>query len=183
MADNRKRCWEGMLHRCDNPNAHAYNRYGGRGIKVCERWRKFENFCNDMGSRPQGFTIERRNNNKGYSPENCHWASRKEQSNNTRTNRRITYNGKTLTISQWAEQTGLSHCRINRRLEAGWSVSRALTEPAIHRRLITYKGLTLGLSQWSRRLNMSADLIRSRLNRGHSAEQAFTDKRYKRREA
>lgn len=77
--------WDSMVQRCTNPNSRAFNNYGGRGIKVCERWRNsFIDFISDMGERPEGHTLERKNNSHGYYPENCTWATRRRQSINTR---------------------------------------------------------------------------------------------------
>lgn len=100
------------------------------GITVCERWRdSFETFLADMGERPEGLTIDRIDNDKGYEPGNCRWATQKEQQNNRRNNRLITVNGRTQTLAQWAEETGFNRKTISRRLDLGWSAEKALSVP------------------------------------------------------
>jgi hypothetical protein len=120
--------WSSMLKRCLNPECKDWPNYGGRGITVCERWLKFENFLADMGERPPGLSIERLDHNGPYRKENCTWVTRKEQNRNTRRNRLLIFEGKTQTLAQWAEDLGLSHTSILRRLGRGWSVERALSE-------------------------------------------------------
>lgn len=99
--------WACMKERCLNPKNKGYKDYGGRGITVCERWMRFEDFLADMGEKPEGATIERIDNDKGYFPENCRWASKLEQNRNRRSNRRITFQGETRTLSEWAEILGI----------------------------------------------------------------------------
>ena len=97
--------WRGMIQRCTNQNASNYERYGGRGIDVCDEWRHNpENFCEWALSNgyKSGLTLDRKNNNLGYYPENCRWTTRKVQQNNTRRNRMFTYNGQTHSVAEWS---------------------------------------------------------------------------------
>ena len=122
--------WDGIIQRCTNPKASSYKIYGGRGIKVCQRWNKFENFLNDMGDRPTDeHQIDRINNDGDYSPDNCKWSTKKQQARNKRNNRLITHNGKTLCIAAWGEKTGICRKVITYRLKAGWSINKTLTTP------------------------------------------------------
>jgi hypothetical protein len=123
----------GMLDRCRNPNYPGFADYGGRGLKVCARWREsFRNFLEDMGHRPSpGHTVERINNDGNYCPENCRWATAKEQANNRRDNVRLTFRGETKTLKEWAEQLGLNYARLKSRHRRGWSASRLLSEPPV----------------------------------------------------
>lgn len=123
------RIWRNMLTRCQNKNVRSFADYGARGIAVCERWQKFENFYADMGDAPIGKTLDRVNVNGDYEPANCKWASLVEQQSNTRRNRYLTLNGRTQTISAWARETGINSGRIWLRLSAGWTVESALTTP------------------------------------------------------
>lgn len=111
--------WDHMIQRCTNPANEHYRRYGGRGIKVCSRWSKFENFLADMGERPEGLTIERIKNNKGYSPKNCRWATRRQQSNNTGRNRYVTDSGLTLTVAEWCRVLNVKYSTLHQRYERG----------------------------------------------------------------
>lgn len=121
--------WTGIIQRCTDPNSRAFADYGGRGITVCERWRNsFEAFLEDVGPRPtSGHTIERKDNALSYDKDNCEWATRVAQNNNTRRNVFITHNGVTRTIAQWARESGLKYAVLYRRLKAGMSIEEALT--------------------------------------------------------
>jgi len=121
--------WSNMLERCNNPKRRVYPYYGGRGIEVCERWRIFENFLADMGHEPKGYTLDRINVDGNYEPGNCRWASRKEQARNTRRNNVITFNGKSLSLSEWEDELGISQSVLGQRLRAGWTPEDALTRP------------------------------------------------------
>lgn len=120
-------CWHNMKSRCTNKKHPQYKHYGGRGIFVCKEWVSFRNFFSDMGDRPEGMTLERKDNNKGYSKDNCKWATAKEQANNRRSNRLIPFNGKRLSLSEWAKNLCIDKSALRLRLKK-WTVERALTE-------------------------------------------------------
>ena len=123
--------WQSMKRRCEDPARDNYPRYGGRGIRVCERWQSFENFLADMGPRPSPkHSIDRIDSEGDYCPENCRWATAIEQANNKSNNRLLTACGKTQTLAEWVRETGLSSVVIRERINRGWSVERALTTPA-----------------------------------------------------
>lgn len=125
--------WLAMIQRCQNPKNQSYSDYGGRGITVCDRWLILSNFLEDMGKRPDGLTLERRENDKGYSKENCYWATRKEQQNNRRVNKFIHYNGEVKTISQWAEIAEINPRTLrNRIFRDSWPIEKALTIKVKH---------------------------------------------------
>lgn len=118
--------WLGIRQRCNDPNHVRYERYGGRGITVCERWSSFENFLADMGEPPQGASIERIDNDKGYSPDNCIWATSKQQSRNQSRARFYEFDGKNQCISDWAKDLGINEASLRERLSK-WSVEKALS--------------------------------------------------------
>jgi hypothetical protein len=123
--------WQQMKNRCLNPNDKRFADYGGRGITVCDRWvNTYENFLADMGRRPSSrHSLDRVDVNGNYEPSNCRWATNREQSRNRRDNHRLTLNGKTQSLIEWQEETGIHWATIKARLDTGWSVERALTEP------------------------------------------------------
>ena len=118
-----------MWERCGNTRHVKYSRYGGRGIKVDARWKCYSAFVNDMGLRPDGLSLDRIDNEKGYCKSNCRWATMKEQNNNKSSNRLITFDGLTLNRTQWSERLGFGKDTLRKRLGLGWSVEKALTTP------------------------------------------------------
>lgn len=121
--------WRGMKQRCLNKLAGEYPNYGGRGIKVCDRWLKFDNFLADMGVRPAGHHLDRLDNNGHYEPNNCAWVTPKQNQRHTRKSRMITAFGETKCLSAWAESKGIKPLTLHKRLVCGWDVELALTKP------------------------------------------------------
>lgn len=122
--------WSSMRERCTNSKLPGFADYGGRGITVCDRWRHdFAAFLADMGPRPAGTTIDRINNDGNYEPGNCRWATQLQQARNSRHNVRLTLDGVTLCLSEWAERLGFTYSCLMQRVVSGWSVRDALTLP------------------------------------------------------
>lgn len=120
--------WWDMRNRCENPNREFYPDYGGRGITVCDDWKKFSAFYRDMGDAPEGCTLERIDNDKGYSADNCRWATRSEQARNRRSSLLITISGETLSLAEWVEKHGVPYNTVFRRIRRGWDPLIAVTK-------------------------------------------------------
>ena len=130
------RVWERMKERCNNPNFFAYDRYGGRGIKVCEEWLDYNVFRDwalshgyDKDAEHRKCTIDRIDNNKGYSPDNCRWVDQKAQNNNYSRNRVIEYNGEKHNVSEWSTITGIPYYTLMNRIRRGYTVEELFTIP------------------------------------------------------
>jgi len=120
-----------MIDRCTKPEKSTYRFYGGRGIKVCDRWREsYENFIEDVGPRPSPeHSLDRIDNSGDYCPENVRWATKKEQARNKRNNRMIEYRGEQKALAEWAEIAGIAPQALTRRLGRGWSMEDAMSKP------------------------------------------------------
>lgn len=136
MNNRLHKIWYDMVRRCVNPKCQAYSRYGGRGIKVCSEWLTSENFiawAHQSGYEPQ-LTLDRVDVNGNYSPQNCRWATYKEQGLNKRNNRLITYEGKTQTISEWSKEVGVSVQTLKYRLTTNTDIKKIFS-PCDRRKL------------------------------------------------
>lgn len=183
------RIWNGIKRRTLDNNSIVYKNYGGRGIKVCDRWLKFKNFRDDMYEsylvHVQKFgekdtSIDRIDNNGDYCKENCRWATWKEQSINKRNNHLIVYKNKTLTLSQWSKIYNMKFNTLLNRINRGWPIQQVFTSPPTgsiqtSNHLVTYNNLTLPLKQWSRKLNIGYKSLFYRISVSKwSIEKAFT---------
>lgn len=169
-----------IKQRCYNPKCKEYKNYGERGIKVCDEWLKsrpsaFYQWAFENGYK-EGLTVDRINNDGNYEPSNCHWTTIKAQCSNRRTNRFVTYNGKTLTVSQWSERTGINKETLKHRLNRGLPTEEVLTNPPRQQDVfIEYKGETKNLAQWSSCFGINRVTLMHRMRRqGMSFEEAVT---------
>lgn len=171
--------WVHMIQRCINPKATFYYRYGGRGIKVCEEWMKFDNFYNDMGDCPEGGTIDRIDNNGNYEPGNCRWASQKINARNKSNNVNITYMGKTQCIAAWEEELGFATGTLWHRIYTyGWSPEKAISTsiPGSETKLgkIEFRGKVQTLTAHARDFGLGKTTVDARLAKGWDLERALT---------
>jgi len=120
--------WAAMRARCLSPSAGNFKRYGAKGITICKRWNSFENFLADIGERPTGLSLERKNSKKPYSPSNCRWASAKEQAVNRSSTVMLTHLGKSMCLSDWAKQLTIQPYALKLRINR-WGLEKALTTP------------------------------------------------------
>lgn len=177
--------WARMVSRCEQPSMRNYAYYGGRGIKVCDRWRhSFSAFLEDMGPKPtRRHSIDRIDFDGDYEPSNCRWATHLEQMANTRRNRMLTAFGETLHMQEWCRRMGIKQQLLWDRLSTGWPIEKALTTPTgaikggtVDRFLVTHNGREQTLREWARDLGVTRKLLHTRLKRGWSVERAFTQK-------
>lgn len=177
------RTWAALKNRCFNTRSTKYPIYGGRGITVCERWlgeNGFINFYADMGDPPSPtHSIDRIDVNGNYCPENCRWATPREEACNTRDNLLYTMDGKTQCLSLWLDDSKIGRTTVQLRLALGWSLQDALTIPPQKKKSsklaeIEYLGRTQSLYEWAKELSKPYTLIYGRLQRGWSVEKAFT---------
>lgn len=179
--------YKDMLRRCNDPKRKTYPRYGGRGIKVCPEWEKsFEAFYE--WSMANGYsdelTIDRKDNDKGYSPDNCRWVTYTVQANNTSWNTLYTYNGETHTIAEWARGFNIPYNTFNRRLFNGWDFEEAagIKEHKIKNAsevLYTINGETHNIKEWCKLRNLSVDTVRYRREHNWTPEEIFGFKEHK----
>lgn len=158
--------WKAMLDRCLNENHPSWEHYGGRGIKICKRWLTFENFYADMGSRPAGYSLDRIDNSRGYSPANCRWATDHEQQNNRRSNVHLTLDGKTKTLKEWATHFGVDYAVAKYRHARGQPPSEifAASSRKKYGRLIEFNGKSKTITQWAKHYRVPYLMMWQRIN-------------------
>lgn len=165
--------WGNMKKRCNDPTNKSYINYGGRGISYDKRWESFENFYEDMkDGYADDLTLDRIDVNKDYSKDNCRWADKETQANNTTTNNLVSYKGETMTQAEFARKYNLDYELFRHRLQDGWSIERAM-QP-VKREEITYQGVTKTVTEWAEEKGMTYHQLKKRLMRGWSVERAIT---------
>lgn len=172
--------WKSMWQRCTLSTNPGYKSYGGRGIKVCDRWKRFEDFYADMFIAPKGHQLDRIDNNGNYCKENCRWTTAKNNCRNRRNNRVFVFEGEKKCLSELSEEYGISAATISDRLKKGFSVEYAVKQKVIKNgerktcRFITFLGQTKILADWSRDTGINYSSLKFRLSNGWSVEEALT---------
>ena len=181
MEDDRKRLksiYRGMKSRCYNKNSINYKYYGGKGVIICEDWlSSFENFYEWAISNGYNkeLTIDRIYPNEGYNPRNCKWSTKKEQSYNRSMSVKLTYNGKTMYLTEWAEELNIDKKTLSWRYRNGWSDEEILTRPRDYKESkLTLNGETHSMSEWGRITGINVSTISARIRDGWSVEDALT---------
>lgn len=174
--------WVAMRKRCYDTSHTAYYRYGALGKRVCVRWRlSLAAFEEDVGTRPAERTLERINNERGYFPGNCRWASVAEQARNTLRSRFVEFRGQTKCVTDWAEEVGLDGGTVCGRLDRGWTVERALLTPVSQLTMLTHGGRTQPINDWAREVGLEPSTLRGRLDSGWPPGRALYQPAGKRR--
>lgn len=164
--------YSSMLKRCYKPTCASFKRYGGRGIKVCDRWlESFENFLEDMGTRNEGTTLDRIDVDKDYSPENCRWATRKEQDLNKTNSVYITAFNETKPATYWVKEYEISLSALYSRIKRGWDPEQALSYPSKRKHKSptreikpqTYQGVTKNWDEWADEYDIPRGVFRKRI--------------------
>lgn len=161
------RIWKAMRTRCNNPNFHAYKYYGGKGVKICDEWDSYETFYNwaIQNGYDHDLTIDRINNNDGYSPSNCRWISHAEQQNNRSNRVTQIINGEEMTLKQIAERYGLNKHTVTTRYDSGWR-GIELIRPSRESTVVEVNGEKLTLLQLSRKYEIPWSTVRDRYRKG-----------------
>ncbi|MDP2159282.1 MAG: hypothetical protein Q8K02_02270 [Flavobacterium sp.] len=170
--------WGAMKQRCYNPKDKGFINYGGRGITICKRWDNFVNFYKDMGSRPKGMMLERIKNDGNYEPNNCKWATRKEQNRNSRHNRMIIYQGQQKCLNEWAYILGVKYQTLTYRLE-NYSIEKAFTfrrRDSKQSRIFKYHGERKSIVEWAEKFGINYKALWWRLQH-YPPQIAFNMKR------
>lgn len=169
--------WRGMMARCYDQSHSSYERYGGRGIKVCDRWHDLETFVAEL---PDGYTkgaqLDRIDNDGDYEPGNVQWLHRKANSGKRRDSHDlVTYDGRTQSVARWAEETGIDQATLtNRIFHAGWPVAEALgTPPGETTRMLTHEGRTQSITAWANEKGIPRGTLGHRIKQGWPVDQAL----------